>query len=161
MRNLDDVDGGADRGENLLSFTLAGELVMTLTAHEACNLHQSAYHFYDDAMRTVCPATSCGKLDDMLGGVVCEGVTVVNDAGFPTLHDHGSARELSVNRSRKDEGEVMAPEGPGPNAEDVSVPLKPNSHLDASRDADQLDELGEILNSLPEHARCVMPSVES
>ena len=161
--DLDDVNGGAGRGEDLLSFTLTGELVMTLTAHEARNNTQSAHHLEEDAMPTVGPATSLGtRLDDMLGGVVCGGVTVVNDAGFPTFHDHGSVLEIRGNRMiRTDESQVRTPECPGLVAEDVPVPLVLDSHLEVANHPTQLDELGEILNSLPEHIRCVMPSVES
>ena len=82
MVDLNDVIGGVDRGEDLLSFTLTGELVKT--SHETRNLHHYACPLKEYAIPTVSPETSMGtNLEDMLvESVVCEGVTVVNDAGF-------------------------------------------------------------------------------
>jgi len=80
--DLNDVIGGGI-GEDLLSFTLTGELVKT--SHDTRNVHHYACPFRDVAIPTVSPETSLGAgLGDMLvKSVVCEGVTVVNDEGFP------------------------------------------------------------------------------
>ena len=52
----------------------------------------------------------------LVENVVCEGVTVVNDAGFPTLHDHGSVPEKRSNRYTESGSCVGAPEGSGAHA---------------------------------------------
>ena len=79
-----DVNSGVDR-KNLLSFNLMGELVKT--SHEIRNFHQYACPLKEYAIPTVSPVNSLEMVpgDMLVESVVCEGVTVVNDAEFPHL----------------------------------------------------------------------------
>ena len=156
--DLNDVIGGGI-GEDLLSFTLTGELVKT--SHDTRNVHHYACPLGEFAIPTVSPETSSGTvLGDMLAkSVVCEGVTVVNDEGFPTLHDHGSVPESCSNRYTESGSCVGAPEGSGAHAAELIALLIPDSHHDVDH-VSQFASVGEILNLLPEHVRCVMPSSE-
>ena len=61
-------------------------------------------------------------LEDMLAaGVVCEGVTVVNDEGFPTLHKPSSTFGKGSVSSTRVRREIGVLEHPGHRAEEIDV----------------------------------------
>ena len=86
------------------------------------------------------PVDSLGGLEDMLvKSVVCKGITLVNDDGFPTLHNPRSDPRIFSNRHMRGRREVRAPEGSGQRADpDIDH-------------ASQLSQLGDIWSRLPEH----------
>ena len=112
-----DVSSVVNIGKDLLCADLIGEHVNI--SSETCNRHSSVCPFVGSADAINDPVDSFGVFEDMLAkNVVCEGVTVVNDEGFPILHSHGSDPEGCRNRKLTGRSQVMAPEGSGQPAEE-------------------------------------------
>jgi len=90
--------------------------------------------------------------------VVCLGVTVVGQDGFPSRHEPAVWNPVMRSSNvgvcimvTEQEAEVLQ----GTRGKDT--PSQPASYTDIYSPASQLDQWQEILSRLPEHLRCVLP----
>ena len=68
------------------------------------------------------PVDSLGGLGDMLvESLICKGISLVNNDGFPTLHSPISDPGKGSNRKIRGSREIKAPEGSGKHAEEKDV----------------------------------------
>jgi len=90
-------------------------------------------------------------------GVVYDGVTFVDDAGFPSLHGPSSPSRIGCNSMLNVRRELRVSEYQGNRIKEIGIAQRGSYTSTGFSPASHLSRLGEILSRLPEHLRYVMP----